>query len=48
MAMTGAVRKFQAENPDKSDMREWMKPAREAATDLQAALPEVRLRRPGR
>ena len=31
MAMTGAVRKFQAENPDKLDMREWMKPAREAA-----------------
>ena len=31
MAMTGAVRKFQAENPDKFDMREWMKPAREAA-----------------
>lgn len=31
MAMTGAVRKFQAENPDKFDMREWMQPAREAA-----------------
>jgi fructose-bisphosphate aldolase class II len=31
MAMTGAVRKFHAENPDKFDMREWMKPAREAA-----------------
>jgi len=31
MAMTGAVRKFLAENPDKFDMREWMKPAREAA-----------------
>ena len=31
MAMTGAVRKFQAENPDKFDMREWTKPAREAA-----------------
>ncbi|WP_024538623.1 class II fructose-bisphosphate aldolase [Comamonas badia] len=31
MAMTGAVRKFQVENPDKFDMREWMKPAREAA-----------------
>ncbi|PWW46791.1 class II fructose-bisphosphate aldolase [Melaminivora alkalimesophila] len=31
LAMTGAVRKFQAENPDKFDMREWMKPAREAA-----------------
>ena len=31
MAMTGAVRQFQAESPDKFDMREWMKPAREAA-----------------
>jgi fructose-bisphosphate aldolase, class II len=31
MAMTGAVRKFMAENPDKFDMREWMKPSREAA-----------------
>ena len=31
LAMTGAVRKFQSENPDKFDMREWMKPAREAA-----------------
>ena len=31
LAMTVAVRKFQAENPDKFDMREWMKPAREAA-----------------
>jgi fructose-bisphosphate aldolase, class II len=31
MAMTGAVRKFLAEYPDKFDMREWMKPAREAA-----------------
>ena len=31
LAMTGAVRKFQVENPDKFDMREWMKPAREAA-----------------
>jgi fructose-bisphosphate aldolase, class II len=31
MAMTGAVRKFMAESPDKFDMREWMKPAREAA-----------------
>ena len=31
MAMTGAVRQFQAQNPDKFDMREWMKPAREAA-----------------
>ncbi len=31
LAMTGAVRKFHAENPDKFDMRDWMKPAREAA-----------------
>ena len=31
MAMTGAVRKFMHENPSKFDMREWMKPAREAA-----------------
>ena len=31
LAMTGAVRKFMAENPSKFDMREWMKPAREAA-----------------
>jgi fructose-bisphosphate aldolase class II len=39
MAMTGAVRKFLAENPDKFDAREWLKPAREAAkADLQAAL----------
>jgi fructose-bisphosphate aldolase class II len=31
LAMTGAVRKFMAENPDKFDAREWLKPAREAA-----------------
>src|SRR5512138_3355652 len=31
MAATGAVRKFMAENPEKFDMRDWMKPAREAA-----------------
>ena len=31
LAMTGAVRKFLAENPEKSDAREWLKPAREAA-----------------
>jgi fructose-bisphosphate aldolase class II len=31
MAMTGAVRKFLAENPDKFDAREWLKPARAAA-----------------
>ncbi|MBI5279911.1 MAG: fructose-bisphosphate aldolase class II [Burkholderiales bacterium] len=34
LAMTGAVRKFLAENPDKFDMREWMKPAREAAKQV--------------
>jgi len=34
MAMTGAVRKFMTENPDKFDMREWMKPAREAAKQV--------------
>ena len=49
LAMTGAVRKFLAENPEKFDAREWLKPAREAAkADLQAALHRVRLRRPGR
>lgn len=32
LAMTGAVRKFLAENPEKFDAREWLKPAREAAT----------------
>ena len=31
LSMTAAVRKFLAENPSKFDMREWMKPAREAA-----------------
>ena len=34
LAMTGAVRKFHAENPDKFDMRDWMKPAREAAKQI--------------
>ena len=34
LAMTGAVRKFLAENPEKFDMREWMKPAREAARQI--------------
>jgi fructose-bisphosphate aldolase class II len=34
LAMTGAVRKFLAENPDKFDAREWLKPAREAAKAL--------------
>jgi fructose-bisphosphate aldolase, class II len=31
LAMTAACRKFLAENPDKFDAREWLKPAREAA-----------------
>jgi fructose-bisphosphate aldolase class II len=31
LAMTAAVRKFLAQNPDKFDAREWLKPAREAA-----------------
>jgi fructose-bisphosphate aldolase class II len=34
LAMTGAVRKFLAENPDKFDAREWLKPAREAAKQI--------------
>ncbi|RFO96273.1 fructose-bisphosphate aldolase class II [Rhodoferax lacus] len=34
LAMTAAVRKFLAENPDKFDAREWLKPAREAATAI--------------
>ena len=34
LAMTAAVRKFLAENPDKFDMRDWLKPAREAAKQI--------------
>ena len=34
LAMTAAVRKFLFENPEKFDAREWLKPAREAATKL--------------
>ena len=34
LAMTGAVRKFLFENPDKFDAREWLKPARAAAQAL--------------
>jgi fructose-bisphosphate aldolase class II len=34
LAMTAAVRKFLAENPEKFDMRDWMKPAREAAKQI--------------
>lgn len=31
LAMTGAVRKFLAENPERFDAREWLRPARDAA-----------------
>ena len=34
LAMTAAVRKFMAQNPDKFDPREWLKPAREAAKQI--------------
>jgi fructose-bisphosphate aldolase class II len=34
LAMTAAVRKFLAENPDKFDAREWLKPARAAAQSI--------------
>ena len=34
LAMTGAVRQFLAQNPDKFDAREWLKPAREAAKTI--------------
>ena len=34
LAMTAAARKFLAENPDKFDAREWLKPAREAAKKI--------------
>src|SRR4051795_10566863 len=34
LAMTGAVRKFLAEHPEKFDAREWLKPAREAAKQI--------------
>ena len=34
LAMTGAVRKFLAENPEKFDAREWLKPARNAARQI--------------
>jgi len=34
LSMTAAVRKFLAENPDKFDARDWLKPAREAAKQL--------------
>jgi len=34
LAMTAACRQFLAENPDKFDAREWLKPAREAAKQI--------------
>src|SRR5215208_5566583 len=34
LARTGAVRTFMAEHPEKFDMRDWMKPAREAAKQI--------------
>ena len=34
LAMTGAVRKYMFENPEKFDARDWLKPAREAAKQL--------------
>jgi fructose-bisphosphate aldolase class II len=34
LAMTAAVRKYMAENPDKFDPRDYLKPAREAARQV--------------
>jgi len=34
LAMTAAARKFMAQNPEKFDPREWLKPAREAAKQI--------------
>jgi fructose-bisphosphate aldolase class II len=34
LAMTGAVRKYLGQYPDKFDPRDWLKPAREAAKQL--------------
>ena len=34
LAMTAAVRKYMAQNPDKFDPRDWLKPAREAAKQI--------------
>ncbi len=34
LAMTGAIRKYMAENPDKFDPRDYLKPAREAARKI--------------
>ena len=40
LAMTGAIRKYLAENPEKFDPRDYLKPAREAAKGIcRAALP---------
>ena len=36
LAMTGTIRKFMAEHPDKFDPREYLKPARQAIKDLVA------------
>ena len=47
--MTAAVRKFLAENPDKFDKRDWLKPAREAAKQIcKQELCAIWLRRPRR
>ena len=49
LAMTGGDPQVPGREPEKFDPRDYLKPAREAAKrDLQAALPAVRLRRPGR
>jgi fructose-bisphosphate aldolase, class II len=34
LAMTGAIRKYMAQNPDKFDPRDYLKPAREAAKNI--------------
>ncbi|MDD5334246.1 MAG: fructose-bisphosphate aldolase class II [Rhodoferax sp.] len=34
LAMTGAVRKYMVQNPEKFDARDWLKPAREAAKQI--------------
>lgn len=34
MAMTGAVRKLLMQHPEKFDVRDWMKPAREAMKEV--------------
>ena len=48
LAMTGAIRKYLAENPEKFDPRDYLKPAREAAKAIcKQRYHAVRLRRPG-